>query len=121
MTTVQIRAIIEQRKFRSQYDRGVRIYALEILDRVDKAYSWHNFETEDSLLTAVTEVEWPRKNNSVIIYNRLLPGRAAERAIRRQEAPAPWYSDNNLEFSALCRAVDMICNAARLIERMSEE
>lgn len=120
MTTVQIRAIIEQRKFRSQYDHGVRIYALEILDRVDKAYSWHNFETADSLLTAVTEVEWPRKNNSVIIYNRLLPGRAAERAIRRQEAPAPWYSDDNLEFSALCRAVDMICNAARFIERLSE-
>lgn len=121
MTTEQIRAIIEPRKFRSQYERGARIYALEILDRVDKAYSGHNFETAGSLWVAVNEVKWHRKNNSEIIYNRLLPRRAAERAIRRQEAPAPWYSDNNLEFSALCRAGGMICNTARLIERMSEE
>lgn len=121
MTTEQIRAIIEPRKFRSQYERGAMIYALEILDMVDKAYWGYNFETADSLCTAATEVKWPTKNNSEIIYNRLLPRRAAERAIRRQEAPAPWYSDNKLEFSALCRAWDMICNTARLIERMSEE
>lgn len=117
MTTEQIRAIIEPRKFRSQYDYGVRIYALEILDSVDKAYSGHNFETADSLRIAVNEVKWPRKNNSVIIYNRLLPGRAAERAIRRQEAPSPWFYAFKLQRDAIYRAKRMIRDAAVLFEK----
>lgn len=120
MTTAQIRAIIEPRKYRRQFDRGVKLYVVEMLNMLDIMYPDAEFEEALDIQNAIIRIGGARHIASDrIIYERLLPRAEADRAKRKGEAPPPWYSAMRLQKEACEQAELMIMEAALFLERLA--
>lgn len=120
MTTAQIRAIIEPRKYRRQFDRGVKLYVVEMLNMLDIMYPDAEFEEALDIQNAIIRIGGARHIASDrIIYERLLPRAEADRAKRKGEAPPPWYSAMRLQKEACEQAELMVMEAALFLERLA--
>lgn len=120
MTTAQIRAIIEPRKYRRQFDRGVKLYVVEMLNMFDIMYPDAEFEEALDIQNAIIRIGGARHIASDrIIYERLLPRAEADRAKRKGEAPPPWYSAMRLQKEACEQAELMVMEAALFLERLA--
>lgn len=120
MTTAQIRAIIEPRKYRRQFDRGVKLYVVEMLNMFDIMYPDAEFEEALDIQNAIIRIGGARHIASDrIIYERLLPRVEADRAKRKGEAPPPWYSAMRLQKEACEQAELMVIEAALFLERLA--
>ena len=121
MTIAQIRAIIEPRKYRRQFDRGIKLYALDMLNMLDTMYPYAEFEEALDIQNAIIRIGGARHIASDrIIYERLLPRAEAERAKRKGEAPPPWYSAMRLQKEACEQAALMAMEAALFLERLAK-
>lgn len=121
MTIAQIREIIEPRKYRRQFDRGVKLYALDMLNMLDTMYPYAEFEEALDIQNAILRIGGARHIASDrIIYERVLPRAEAERAKRKGEAPTPWYSAMRLQKEACEQAAFMVMEAALFLERLAK-
>lgn len=118
MTTAQIRALIEPQRQRSQFGRGVKVYALEMLNMIDSMKPDKEFKDSDDVYKVVLTIGLaPFLTSDCMIYDRLLPRAQAERAKRKHEAPSPCFYAFNLQRDAIYCAKRMIRDAAVLLEK----
>ena len=132
MTIEQIKTSIETEKQRSAWDKGVTVYALELLDSVDEAIQGGYFSAEDivapkmirrQLLNGADDWVQYSWGGSALIYN----GDIAERLCspselkktrsgeRRPNSREEWL---DVQARALFQAANRICRHISRLSRM---
>lgn len=127
MTTNIIRSIIESQKTRSAWNKGVKAYALELVDNLDEAILNGYFNEEDlespkmldrQLLNGASDWNHYSWGGCALIYNEDIAKRLCtptelkktDNGSRRPNANEEWL---DTQARALCQASAAVARAAR--------